>query len=108
MKVKLSTTFYLQIDGQVERTIQTLEDMLWACVIDYGGSWVDHFHIIEFGHNNTYHSSIGMAPFKALYGRTCRSCIGWFKVGEAVMIRPDAVFEAMEKVKLIRERLKIA
>ena len=64
--------------------------------------------MIEFAYNNSYHSSIQMAPFEALYGRKCRSPIGWFDVGEVALIGPDLVFEAMEKVKLIRERLKSA
>ena len=107
-KVLLISTFHPQIDGQAERTIQTLEDMLRACALDFKGSWDDHLPLIEFAYNNSFHSSIGMAPFEALYGRKCRSPIGWFEVGEAAVSGPDSVFEAMEKVKLIRERLKTA
>ena len=59
----------------MERTIQTLEDMLRACMIDYGGNWVEHLPLVEIAYNNSYHSSIGMAPFEALYGRRCRSSI---------------------------------
>ncbi|KAH0778029.1 hypothetical protein KY290_009440 [Solanum tuberosum] len=95
-------------DGQAERTIQTLEDMLRACVIDFKGSWDDHLPLIEFAYNNSYHSSIQMAPYEALYGRRCRSPIGWFEVGEAQLIGPDLVHQAMEKVKVIQERLKTA
>ena len=73
--MKLSTTFHTQTDGQVERTIQTLEDMLRSCVIDFKGSWDDHLPLIDFSYNNRYHSSISMAPFEALYGRRCRSLI---------------------------------
>src|SRR5687767_5059613 len=107
-KVKLSTAFHPQTDGQAERTIQTLEDMLRACVIDFQGSWDENLPLIEFAYNNSYHTSIQMASFAALYGRKCRSPIGWFEVGEIVLIEPDLVFEAMEKVRLIRERLKSA
>ena len=82
--------------------------MLRACALDFKGSWDDHLPLIEFAYNNNFHSSIGMAPFEALYGRKCRSPIGWFEVGEVVVNGPDSVFEAMEKVKLIRERLKTA
>ena len=106
--MKLSTTFHPQTDGQAERTIQTLEDMLRACVIDFQGSWDEHLPLIEFAYNNSYHASIEMAPFEALYGRKCRSPVGWFEVCEIAFIRPDLVFEAMEKVRLIRERLKSA
>ncbi|WMV42095.1 hypothetical protein MTR67_035480 [Solanum verrucosum] len=75
-KVNLSTTFHPQTDGQAERTIQTLEDMLRACVIDFKGTWDDHLPLIEFAYNNSYHSSIQMAPSEAIYGRRCRSPIG--------------------------------
>ncbi|WMV07863.1 hypothetical protein MTR67_001248 [Solanum verrucosum] len=85
-------------DGQAERTIQTLEDMLRACVIDFKGSWDDHLPLIEFAYKNSYHASIQMAPYEALYGRRCRSPIGWFEVGEAQLIGPDLVHQAMEKV----------
>ncbi|KAH0776452.1 hypothetical protein KY290_007863 [Solanum tuberosum] len=107
-KVNLSTAFHPQTDGQVERTIQTLEDMLRACVIDFKGNWDDHLPLTEFAYNNNYHSSIQMAPYEALYGRRCRSPIGWFEVGEAGLIGPDLVHQAMEKVKVIQERLETA
>ena len=67
-EVKINTTFNPQMDGHVERIIQTLEDMLRFCVIDFKGSWDDDFLLIEFSYNNNYHSSIQMAPYKALYG----------------------------------------
>ncbi|KAF3652939.1 hypothetical protein FXO38_15874 [Capsicum annuum] len=105
-QVHLSSAFHPQTDGQVERTIQTLEDMLRACALDFKGSWDEHLPLIEFAYNNSYHSSIQIAPFEALYGRRCRSTIGWFEVGEAILLGPNTVFEAMEKVKLIRERLR--
>ena len=101
----MSTTFHPQTDGQAEMTIQTLEDMLRACVIDFQGSWDEHLPLIEFAYNNSYHASIEMAPFEALYGRNCRSPVRWLEVGEISLIGPDLVFEAMEKVRLIRERL---
>ncbi|WMV13895.1 hypothetical protein MTR67_007280 [Solanum verrucosum] len=107
-QVNLSTVFHSQTDGQAERTIHTLEDMLRACVIDFNGSWDDHLPLIEFAYNNSYHSSIQIAPYEALYGYICRSPVGWFKVGETTLIRPDSVHEAMDKVQLIRDRLKIA
>ncbi|KAH0757858.1 hypothetical protein KY290_021351 [Solanum tuberosum] len=96
-KVNLSTAFHPQTDGQTERTIQTIEDMLRACVIDFKGSWDDHLPLIEFAYNNSYHSSIQMAPYEALYGRRCRSPIGWFEVGETGLIGPDLVHQAVEK-----------
>ncbi|CAN4084975.1 unnamed protein product [Withania somnifera] len=102
-QVNLSTSFHPQTDGQAERTIQTLEDMLRACVLDFKGSWEDHLPLIEFAYNNSYHSSIRMAPYEALYGRKCRSPIGWFKVGETALLGPDLVQQAMEKVKVIQQ-----
>ncbi|KAF3626567.1 Zinc ion binding, putative isoform 1 [Capsicum annuum] len=107
-QVNLSTAFHPQTDGQSKRTIQTLEDMLRACIIDFKGSWVDHLPLVEFAYNNSYHASIKMAPFEALYGRRSRSPIGWYEVGETQLYGPDLVYQAMEKVKIIRERLKTA
>ncbi|KAJ0468424.1 putative nucleotidyltransferase, Ribonuclease H [Helianthus annuus] len=70
--LNLSTAFHPQTDGQTERTIRTLEDMLRACVIDFGGNWNKYLPLVEFSYNNSYHTSIQMAPFEALYGRRCR------------------------------------
>ncbi|KAK6784354.1 hypothetical protein RDI58_017809 [Solanum bulbocastanum] len=80
--VNLSTAFHPQTDGQDEHTIQTLEDMLRASVLDFKGNWDDHIPLIEFSYNNSYHLSIGMALVEALYRHQCRSPIGWFEVGE--------------------------
>ncbi|WMV13634.1 hypothetical protein MTR67_007019 [Solanum verrucosum] len=66
----------VQTDGQAERTIQTLEDMFRACVINFKGNWDEHLPLIDFAYNNSYHSSIQIAPYEALYGRRCRSPIG--------------------------------
>ncbi|GJV42262.1 putative reverse transcriptase domain-containing protein [Tanacetum coccineum] len=65
----MSTAYHPQTDGQSERTIQTLEDMLRACAIDFGKGWVNHLPLVEFSYNNSYHASIKAAPFEALYGR---------------------------------------
>ena len=78
--------------------------MLRACVINFKGGWDDHLSLIEFAYNNSYHSSIQMAPYEALYGRRCKSPVGWFEVGEAALIGPDSVLYAMEIVQLIRDR----
>ena len=72
-RLDLSIAFHPQTDGQSERTIQTLEDMLRMCVMDLGGSWNDHLPLVEFAYNNSYHSSIETTPYEALYGRKCRS-----------------------------------
>ena len=69
----MSTAFHPQTDGQSKRTIQVLEDILLACVLDLKGSWEDHFPLVEFAYNNSYQASIQMAPYEALFGRPCRS-----------------------------------
>nr|GEZ95304.1 reverse transcriptase domain-containing protein [Tanacetum cinerariifolium] len=69
----MSTTYHPQTYGQSERTIQTLEDILRACVIDFGSSWDCHLPLVDFSYNNIYHASIKAAPYEALYGRKCRS-----------------------------------
>nr|GFA62187.1 putative reverse transcriptase domain-containing protein [Tanacetum cinerariifolium] len=87
----MSTTYPPETDGQSERTIQTLEDMLRACAIDFGKGWVNHLPLVEFSYNNSYHASIKAAPFKVLYGRKCRSPVCWTEVGEAQMLRACVV-----------------
>ena len=67
----ISTAFHPQTGGQSERTIQTLEDMLRASVLDFKGSWEEHLPLVEFAYNNNYQESIRMAPYEALYGRPC-------------------------------------
>ncbi|GKB54512.1 putative reverse transcriptase domain-containing protein, partial [Tanacetum coccineum] len=81
----MSTAYHPQTDGQSERTIQTLEDMLRACVIDFGNGWVKHLPLVEFSYNNSYHASIKAAPFEALYGRKCKPME--FEVGDKVMLK---------------------
>ena len=103
-----STAFHPQTDGQSERTIQILEDMLRACVLDFGGSWEKHLPLVEFAYNNSFQVSIGMAPYEALYGRPCRSPLCWMEIGETALLGPDLVQETTEKVKIIRQRLLTA
>ncbi|GJZ19441.1 putative reverse transcriptase domain-containing protein [Tanacetum coccineum] len=107
-KLNMSTTYHLETDGQSERTIQTLEDMLRACVMDFGGRWDTHLPLVEFSYNNSYHKSIKCAPFEALYGRKCRSPVIWAEVGESQLIGPEIVQETTEKIIQIKERLKTA
>ncbi|GKF95421.1 putative reverse transcriptase domain-containing protein, partial [Tanacetum coccineum] len=104
----MSTAYHPQTDGQSERTIQTLEDTLRACVIDFGGSWDVHLLLAEFSYNNSYHSSIKCAPFEALYGRKCRSPVLWAEIGESSLIGPELIQETTDKVVLIKEKLKAA
>ncbi|XP_057464990.1 uncharacterized protein LOC130754761 [Actinidia eriantha] len=76
--------------------------------MEFQGSWEEHLALAEFTYNNSYQSSIGMAPFEALYGRKCRSPSCWTEVGEAEIIGPDIVLETTEKIKMIQDRLKVA
>ena len=96
------------MDGQLERVIQILEDMLRSCAIDYEGSWDRHIPLVEFVYNNNFQSSIGMAPYEALYGRNYRTPLCWTELSERKVIGLDLIKETEEKVKIIRERLKVA
>ncbi|GJT54990.1 putative reverse transcriptase domain-containing protein [Tanacetum coccineum] len=93
---------------QSERTIQTLKDMLSACVIDFGNGWVRHLPLVEFSYNNSYHASIKAAPFEALYGRKCRSPVCWAEVGQVQLTGPEMVQETTEKVIQIKQRMQAA
>ncbi|GJU94244.1 putative reverse transcriptase domain-containing protein [Tanacetum coccineum] len=97
-----------QTNGQRERTIQTLEDMLRACVIDFGKGWDRHLPLVEFLYNNSYHTIIKVAPFEAFYGRKCRSPICWAKVGDRQLIGPEIVHETTEKIIQIKSRIQAA
>ncbi|GJR84880.1 putative reverse transcriptase domain-containing protein [Tanacetum coccineum] len=105
-RLDMSMANHPQTDGQSERTIQTLEDMLKACVLDFGGSWDVHLPLVEFSYNNSYHSSVRCALFEALYGRKCRSLILWAEVREGQLIGPELVQETTEKISQIKDRLK--
>ena len=76
-RLNFSTTFHPQTNGQSERLIQLLEDMLRGCVMEFIGSWDRYILLIEFAYNNSYQSSIGMKPYEALYGRRCRTPVCW-------------------------------
>ncbi|GKB49451.1 putative reverse transcriptase domain-containing protein [Tanacetum coccineum] len=104
----MSTTYHPQTDGQSKRTIQTLEDMLRACVIDFRGSWDFHLPLFEFSYNNSYHSSVRCAPFESLYERMCRSPILWAEIEEGQLIGLEIVQETTEKISQIKDRLKAA
>ncbi|GJU98612.1 putative reverse transcriptase domain-containing protein [Tanacetum coccineum] len=107
-RLDMSIAYYPQTDRQSECMIQTLEDMLRACVIDFGGNWDVHLPLAEFSYNNSYHSSIRCALFEALYGRKCRTPILWAEIGESSLIGPELVQETTIKAVLIKEKLKAA
>ncbi|KAJ0614246.1 putative nucleotidyltransferase, Ribonuclease H [Helianthus annuus] len=107
-RLDMSTAYHPQTDGQSERTIQTLEDMLRACVIDFGNSWEKHLPLVEFSYNNSYHTSIQATPFEALYGRKCQSPLCWAEVGDSQITGPEMVVDATERISQIRQRMAAA
>ena len=76
--------------------------------MNFGESWDKHLHLAEFAYNNSYQSSIEMAPYEALYGRKCRSPICWYEVGERPLLGPSLVRENDDKIQVIKERFRIA
>src|SRR5436853_5456332 len=104
-ELRLSTAYHRQTDGQSERLIQILEDMLRCCVQDSGGSWESYLALVEFVYNNSYQSSVGMAPYEALYGRPCRSAVCWLEAGEGHLEGPDIIQTSSDSVAAIRRRL---
>ncbi|KAJ9536008.1 hypothetical protein OSB04_un000824 [Centaurea solstitialis] len=107
-KLQFSMAFHPQTNGQSERTIWTLEDMLQACVLDFGGSWDSHLSLVEFSYNNSFHVSIGMPPYEMLYGRRCRTSICWGEVGQKELGSTEVVQRMTEGIEMIREQLRAA
>ena len=109
-KLKFSTAFHPQTDGQTERVNQVLEDMLRACALDFKGSWCKYLSLAEFAYNNSYQATIGMAPYEALYGRRCRSPICWYESGEQkeLELQTDLVADTTAAIQQIRQRIETA
>nr|GFA53753.1 reverse transcriptase domain-containing protein [Tanacetum cinerariifolium] len=109
-QLDMSTTYHPETDGQSERTIQTLEDMLRACVIDFGKGWEKHLPLVEFSYNNSYHANIKAAPFETLYGRKFRSPVQITGLlGRDVQLKgPKIIHETTEKIVQIRQCLQAA
>jgi len=99
-KLNFSMTFHHTKDGQIERTIQTLEDMLLACILDFKKAWNEHLTLIKLLNNNSYYSNIGMPPFEALYGGGCRTLLCW-QIDEALTIGPELIEATTQKVHVI-------
>ena len=104
----MSTAYHPPTDAQSERTIQTLEDMLRACIVDFKGSWETHLLLIEFSYNNSYHASIQATQYEDIYGRKCRMALCWNEVGERQRTEPEIVQVTSDKTQQIRDRLKEA
>ena len=104
----MSSAYHPQTDGQSERMIQILEDLLRACCLDWGGSWDQYLALAEFAYNNSYQASIGMPPFEALYKKPCRSPLCWEEPGDRAVMSPDVVRACNEKIPQIRQRLLTA
>nr|GFA31952.1 reverse transcriptase domain-containing protein [Tanacetum cinerariifolium] len=102
----MSTAYHPETDGRSKRTIQTLEDMLRACVIDFGKGWVKHLPFAEFLYNNSYHASIKAAPYQALYGRKCRSPVCWAEVEESQLTGPELIQETTKKIVQINQMMQ--
>jgi hypothetical protein len=107
-RLNFSTAYHPQTDGQSERTIRILEDMLRLCVLDFKGNWINFLPLVEFAYNNSFQATIGMAPYEALYGRKCRSPLYWDEVGEKQLLGPEIVQDTKDKIALIRKRMLTA
>jgi hypothetical protein len=107
-KLRFSTAYHPQTDGQTERTNQVLEDMLRACAIQYGTSWDKCLPFAEFSYNNSYQASLKKSPFEALYGQKCRTPLYWDQIGERQVFGSDIVEDAERLVKQVRENLRVA
>ncbi|XP_074355998.1 uncharacterized protein LOC141695667 [Apium graveolens] len=107
-RLNFNTAYHPQTDGQSERMIHTLEDMLRACALEWIGDWDKYLYLVEFAYNNSSYASIGIPPFEALYGRRCRAPSCWDEVGERVTEGPELVRITNEKVEKVKESLKEA
>nr|GEW82181.1 putative reverse transcriptase domain-containing protein [Tanacetum cinerariifolium] len=107
-RLDMSTAYHPKTDVQSERTIQTLEYMLHACVIEFGNGWERHLPLVEFSYNNSYHASIKAVPFEALYNRKCRSPVCWAKVGDAQLTGLELIHETTKKIVQIKQRIQAA
>ncbi|GJZ25172.1 putative reverse transcriptase domain-containing protein [Tanacetum coccineum] len=105
-QLDMSTAYHPETDGQSKRTTQTLEDMLRACVLDFGKGRDKHLPLVEFSYNNSYHTSIKAASFKALYGRKCRSPICWAKVGDSQLTGLEIIHKTTERIVQIKSHIQ--
>jgi hypothetical protein len=102
-----SYAYHPQIDGQIKRVNQILEDMLRACALQYRRSWDKSLPYTEFTYNNSYQESLKMVPFEMLYGHRCRAPFFWNETGEQKVFRPDILQEAEKQVRMVGENLRV-
>nr|GEV24453.1 putative reverse transcriptase domain-containing protein [Tanacetum cinerariifolium] len=107
-RLNMSMAYHPETDGQSERTIQTLEDMLCSCMIDFGNGWERHLPLVKFSYNNSYHASIKVAPFEALYGRKYQPPVCWAEVRDAQLTGPELIHEKTKKILQIKQRIQAA
>jgi hypothetical protein len=107
-RLDMSTVFHPQTDGQSERVIQVLKDLLRACVLEFEGNWEEHMALVEFTYNNSHQATIGMAPYEALYGKRCRTPLCWEEIGDWKLYGAELVQVTTEKVRTIRDCIKAA
>ena len=105
-KLTMSSAYHPQTDGQSERTIQSLEDLFRTYVLDHLGAWDKVLPLINFTYNNSFHASIGMAPYETLYGRKCRTPLCWYQDGEVVLVGPELLAQNTKKVRIVRDRIQ--
>lgn len=101
-RLRLSSAYHPHTDSQTGRTIQSLEDLSRACVLEQGGSYDSYLSLIEFTYNNIFHSSIRMSPFETLYGRRCMTPLCWYDFDESVVLEPEIAQQITKKIKMIQ------
>jgi hypothetical protein len=107
-RLNIRMAYHLQTEEHFERTIQTLKDMLRACIVDFGGSWDNYLPLTEFSYSNSYDVSTRMPPYEALYIRRCRTLICWGEVGQKELGRKDVIEATTEKYEIIKACMKAA
>jgi len=105
-QLRMSSAYHPQTDGQSERTIQSLEDLLRTCILDHLSTWSDMLPLVEFTYSNNYHSSTEMAPYEPLYARRCRTPLCWQQDGESIVLGPKFLQVTTEKVKIIQDHMR--
>ncbi|GJY57304.1 putative reverse transcriptase domain-containing protein [Tanacetum coccineum] len=106
-RLDMSTAYHPPVDGQRNKNpLQALKDMLRAYVIDFGNGWERHLPLIEFSHNNSYHKSMKVAPFEALYSHKCRLPVCWAEVGDVQLTGPKIIHKTTKKIVQIKQRIQ--